>query len=102
MLGAEVNRERRGILIDETAEAAGHLLAAKVGLEMGLHVVLARHLLPAEQARKLSLAVGPQRRFRAVFKRGNACNSISFYFETESVYFFTMFNIFFVILLSVD
>ena len=47
MLGAEMNGERGGVLVDETAQAAGHLLAPDVGLEVGLHVVLPRHLLTA-------------------------------------------------------
>ena len=75
MLGAEMNGERGGVLVDETAHPAGHLLASEVGLEVRLHVVLPRHLLAAQQAHKLGLAVRSQHSLSAALKGGNPWNS---------------------------
>jgi hypothetical protein len=71
VLSAQVNGERRGILVDEAAEAARHLLAPEVGLEMRLHVVLARHLLVAQQTHELGLPIRTEHRLCAGFKGRN-------------------------------
>ncbi len=71
MLSAQVNGERRGILVDEAAEAARHLLAPEVGFQMRLHVVLASHLLVAQQTHELGLPVRAEHRLCAGFKGRN-------------------------------
>ncbi len=71
VLSAQMNGERRGILVDEAAEAARHLLAPEVGLQMRLHVVPASHLLVAQQTHELRLSVRTKHRLCAGFKGRN-------------------------------
>ena len=75
VLCAQVNGQRRGILVDEAAQAAGHLLPPKMGFEMRLHMILPRHLLVAEQADELGLPGLPQHRLGAALKGRHPWNS---------------------------
>lgn len=74
VLGAEVNRQRGRVLVDEAAEVAGHLLTPEMGLEVGFHMILPGHLLAAEQADKLGLAVHAKHGLCAGVKGGDPWN----------------------------
>ena len=71
MLSAQVHGEGGRVLVDEAAEAARHFLASEVSLEMRLHVILARHLLVAQQTQELGLPAPAHHRLRAAFKGRN-------------------------------